>query len=112
MLWGVHIDELALLVDAWVRVFPVDIPDIQPHKHGLQLRQHLVPLALRQQVDVSAHHDDGRLGRPAFDVLHPWLQVSESLLSLQDAPEKQVQRPSGQEALVSCVVLLLGNRRE
>ena len=45
--------------------------------------------------------------QPHLNVLQPWFEGVQSSLAIFHIPDQQVQRPICQEALVSCIVLLL-----
>ena len=107
ILWGVDIDELALPVYARICVLSVAVLDVHLHEFCLKVTQRLIPLGLREQVDVSAHHNDRGLGSPALDVLQPGLEAPQPLLPVLHVPQEQVQGAAGEEALVGGVILLL-----
>ncbi len=103
----VDIDEEDVGVNAGVRELPVAVIHIHPLEAILERRQRFRFLCLRQLVYMGAHHNDGGFGSAAFDVLQPQLEALEALLTIHDTPEQEVQRATGEEALVSGVVLLL-----
>ena len=58
-------------------------------------------------VPVRPHHYHWRHGSTALYVLQPRFECLQTFFPVPDVPEEQVDGAFGEEALVSCIVLLL-----